>query len=513
MAERYLLTGGEVVAGDGRGPQRADVLLDATGILDVGAVAVEDATTIDVSGQIVAPGFVDAHVHAEGPLLEEGVVWEALSQGVTTMILGQDGCGWAPGHGEAFAYMRHYFRTANGDSPRLPDDGLSVGELLALYDRQTTCNVGYLVANGILRAGAVGLTDAEATPEQVAEMRRQLEVSLEEGALGLSSGFDYIPSRHARHEELVQIVAPMVGGGVYVSHMAGYGENVRRGISGLAQVGIDAGVAVHASHLWGPAGEIAAALDQAQAGGASISWDMYPFTAGCSLLSMVSIPPDWQHGSIEETVARLADPSGRSALRWHQVSTPPDLTMLMTIASPQHEQYVGLSAAAAAERAGQPLMDFVAELLVASRMQVGVLFYRPDLSDDDVAYVIDRPGYTAGSDGAYFGGVRHPRSTSTFTKILLDSLARHGRDRGWADAVHKLSTSAADRFGLGGRGRVRPGAPADVLVFDPDEIAVLASYENPAGLSRGLVHAFVGGAPVVSGGALTAARPGRALHL
>jgi N-acyl-D-amino-acid deacylase len=277
-------------------------------------------------------------------------------------------------------------------------------------------------------------------------------------------------------------------------------------------VGKDVLIPVHASHLWGPADDVAAGLDDAINGGVSISWDMYPYTAGSSLLAMVALPPSWQTESISRSVERLGRPTAHAELETLTMSTLPHLTVLMYIRGEKYRHLEGLSLTDAAARCGMDLWRFIAEILIDSRMGVAVIFHRPELHESDVWSVIERSGYTAGSDGVYLGSYPHPRSYATFTTVLARCLETDPVG-GWSVAVDRLSTSAAERFQLGGRGRIVVGAPADIAVFQPDKVRVNASWEDPACPSSGLVDAFVSGEPVVIGGELTANRPGRALRL
>lgn len=511
--QRTLLRGGLVVDGRAPLPRRADVLIDGERIVAVGALADADAAVVDVRDRVVLPGFVDAHVHAEAQLLERGAALPALAQGVTTCVIGQDGCGWAPGSGDAYAFMRDYFAGVNG-SPPLPAEGLSVAQLRALHDRRTAQNVAYLAPHGLIRAQVAGISAAPLTASQERAAEALVERALDEGAIGLSSGFDYVPSRYGRPAEMAALTRPVQRrGGVYVSHLSGYGPTVGAGLAALLEVALDSGVALHASHLWGPPREIEQALARAAAAGHPITFDMYPYTAGSSLLAMFAVPDELQLGTVAETVQRLGSAPVRARLEADGLLCDPAAVTICAVAAPTLRWAEGLRLDAAARRAGRPVAGFVCDLLVASDLAVSVVAAGRPLSDEELRAIERLPGYMAGSDGIYVGSHPHPRGAATFSTLLRGLLAAEG-EAGWATAARRLSTAAVDRFGLGDRGRIRDGAIADLVVVDPLRLASRATYAEPALLAEGIDRVLVGGQLVFADGEqVDAARPGRWLAL
>src|SRR5262245_17263805 len=218
-----ILAGGHVVDGTGSPWFRADVGVRGDGIAAVGALGHAEARQrLDVTGRVVAPGFVDTHVHADLALLADPQHEAAIRQGVTTYLLGQDGVAMAPASPATLAYMRRYTAGFSGRF-ELPDRWSSVAEYLVCFDRRAAVNVACLVPNGNVRMDVMGLATRPATADELAAMRRIVRQAMEEGAVGLSSGLEYIPSRYAGTEELTELcreLAPF--GGVYVTHMRGY---------------------------------------------------------------------------------------------------------------------------------------------------------------------------------------------------------------------------------------------------------------------------------------------------
>ncbi len=213
---------------DGRGgdARAADVAIEGDRIVRVGDVPEPGRTELDAAGCLVTPGFVDAHVHGDAILFSDRVHLPALHQGVTTYVIGQDGCSFAPGTAETVAQMSDYFAAVNG---RLPTTApWSVGEFVGAFDGLSTVNVAYLAPHGNIRLNVVGTASRAATRDELAAMQRQVEEALDDGAVGLSSGLDYIPSRYADTDELAALCRPVAdAGAVYVTHMRGYGA--RRG--------------------------------------------------------------------------------------------------------------------------------------------------------------------------------------------------------------------------------------------------------------------------------------------
>ena len=246
-ASRTLLRGGLVADGIGPATVRADLLTEGKLIAWIGpdAAAVGasagNCEVIDLEpGSVVLPGFIDAHVHAEGPLLADGVVEGALAQGVTTLVTGQDGQSWIGATAATARYLNQYFGPVNG---RLePARDFSVGDFGAAVAGRLVQNVAVLASQGTIRHNVAGLAAGPLDRGQVAEARRQVEQALADGAVGLSSGLDYLPSRFGSVTEIAEMARPLASAGrPYVSHLRAYGAGVAAAIGELAAVGQAAG--------------------------------------------------------------------------------------------------------------------------------------------------------------------------------------------------------------------------------------------------------------------------------
>jgi N-acyl-D-amino-acid deacylase len=312
-----VLAGGRVVDGTGSPWFRADVGVRGDRIAAVGALGhAETRRRLDVAGRVVAPGFVDTHVHADLALLADPLHEAAIRQGVTTYLLGQDGVAMAPAAPTTLAYMRRYTAGFSGRF-EVPDSWSSMAEYLARFDRRTAVNVACLIPNGNVRMDVMGLETRAPTRDELTRMGRIVRQAMEEGAVGLSSGLDYIPSRYAMTEELTELcreLAPF--GGVYVTHMRGYSpQTVIGAMDEVFEIAGDANVPALISHFNSRADLVLPHLDRARAGGLDVAFDLYGYLAGSTILGMIALPPWVQEGGADATLARLGEPAVRARLR------------------------------------------------------------------------------------------------------------------------------------------------------------------------------------------------------
>lgn len=502
-----VISGGRVLDGTGAPPYRADVGITGDRVTAVGRLdGAGAASEIDAAGRLVAPGFVDCHVHGDAVVFDRSVQLAALRQGVTTFVLGQDGLSFAPGSAETVAYASRYFAAVNGP---LGEGPLTVAELLGGYDRAVALNTAYLLPHGTIRYDVMGASPAHASRDDLALMLAAVERGLSEGAVGLSSGLEYLPGRYAGADELAELCRPL-GGLPYVTHMRAYGARAETGISEVVEIAARSGAAVHVSHLHGPADLLLPLLDRAQAGSVDLTFDTYPYLRSSTILAMVALPPQVPAADTERALEMLR--SGELDFWWPELErTWPRLTVSH---APGLEWSEGMTMVAAAERAGVEPAEFCRRLLVETRLEAGCVSARPDegpAGEESVRRVLRHPSHTGGSDGIYVGGHPHPRGFGAFARFL----GRHVRELGdwtWEQAVVHLSSHPARRFGLADRGLLRPGFAADVVVLDPRTVADRATYEAPRTLAAGIDDVLVSGERVLADGELTGATPGRALR-
>lgn len=501
----------------GAGPAApADVRIRGDRIVEVGAnLHVGDAQVLDAGSLVVMPGFVDAHVHGDSGVLLPEVMAAMNAQGVTSVVLGQDGVSFAPGgeHGAARRYAEDYFGAVNGPAPAVAGGG--VADLLAAYHRTTSVNTAYLVPHGTLRYAVMGGADRVATPAEVRSMCALLERGLLDGARGMSTGLEYAPASYADRVELTALCQVVARHGLpHVSHMRGYEERAQPALRELVDIAAASGVATHVSHLHGPAAPILAEVDAARAAGIDLTFDTYPYLRGATILAMVALPA-W---------LPLADPAGTVALLREepvltrllvQLEQRADLWPRITLASVPHPAYrwaEGRLLVDVAHMLGESPERTAVRLLVATRLATGCVFEQPETNSlESVRELMRHPAHLASSDGIYLGSHPHPRGWGAFARFL----AVHTRKLGdWTlpEAAQHLASSAARRFGLTDRGMIAPGRYADVVVLDPEEICDRATYQEPRNLAAGVRAVLVNGVAVIHDGDPTGALPGRAIR-
>jgi N-acyl-D-amino-acid deacylase len=508
-----IVTGGRLLDGTGAPAWRADVAVTAGRIVAVGRFPdLEAHTVIDATDRFVAPGFVDAHSHADAAVLDPAVQLALLRQGVTTVILGQDGLSYAPATPAALAFVTGYFAAINGSHPDLSVWPVSVADLLDTWRGTTPLNTAYLIPHGTVRFGVLGGEARAATPAELSAMRAVVERGLTEGSVGLSSGLEYLPGRHGDATELAELCAPVAAAGLpYVTHMRGYGTAAAAGLAEATAIGAAAGVAVHVSHLHGPGPAVVSMVDEILAQGTELTFDSYPYLRGCTILSMAALPHWLDDVDADRVVAALGDSATRAKVI---AGLNPDLWPRVTLASVPHPDWrwaEGRGLVEAAATVGTGPGELLLELLAATRLAASAVIAQPSTTDEaGLRTLLRHPAHIGGSDGIFIGGHPHPRGWGTFARFL----GRHVRELGdwtWPEAVEHLAAHPARRFGLTDRGVLRPGLAADLVVIDPATVSDRADYVSPRELAVGVDDVLVHGVPVLRGGTLTGQRPGRPL--
>ena len=304
-----------MIDGSGGPPYRADVAVAGTTIAAVGRLDhAEAARVLDVAGRYIVPGFIDAHVHGDLVLLADPIHLPALRQGVTTYVIGQDGSSFAPASPPTLDYMKRYTAGFNGNPSGISGTWQSIDEYLARFDGRVGINVAYLIPNGNIRMEVMGLDPRPARDDELRAMQRLVRDGLEAGAVGLSTGLDYIPSRYADTREIAALCEPIAtDNGVYVTHMRGYGARAAVGMGEVFAIAHAAGVPAHVSHYNGRADLLLPLIDEGRALGLDLTFDSYPYLAASTILGMVALPAWVQEGGIEPTVERLRDSGGSRA--------------------------------------------------------------------------------------------------------------------------------------------------------------------------------------------------------
>lgn len=507
-----LLTGGAVVGPDGI-IQSAQVLFDSKQILAVGPLCDRrGAEVVRVDGSVIMPGFIDSHIHGETPMWESGVVVGAIAQGVTSVILGQDGCSWAPGTDRVLTFMNGYFGAVNGVPRERVDNSLTVEQLLTGLESKAIQNFAYLAPHGNIR---MMVSPAAQTPLRGEDLRsacRELSQAISDGAIGMSSGFDYVPSAYGDEIELSGLCKVLSEFNLpYVSHLRGYDSSLKEGLDELIRVGAAGGVRVHASHLRGKYEDLMQCFAEANKMGVELTYDMYPYRASSTTLLSLLLPVSQQSPSLRKMLGVLANKATyNTLLKTEGLETKLRSMRLSYVGSIEHKHLEGQYLSDAAERRNEPILAFAIHLLLRSNLQVGVVDYSHGTQKGDLDDIILDDRHCGGSDGIYQGSFPHPRGCGAFTRML-----RRYNDLGpdgLLTATRHLSGNSARVFRISNRGSLTPGHAADIVVWRMDRLVDAASETTPRALASGVEKVYINGVLAWSEGKLTGAKPGQLLR-
>ncbi len=525
-----VIRGGFVVDGTGTPHRQADVGVHGGAVAAVGDLAhVEGARVLDAAGLIVAPGFVDIHSHSDFTLLADPRAQSAITQGVTTEVIGNCGHGCAP-LGSAGDDAARFVGNIYGYRPGTPLNWTSVaGYLDALDAARPAVNVVPLVPNGNLRLIALGGdTGRAATPDETRGMVRLLETGLAEGAFGYSTGLEYPAERAATRDEIAALCRVVARkDGLYTTHTRNRDATAVAAVAEAIETAADAGVRLHISHIiprrGGPPDANAQAIGLVEAArrrGQDVTFDSHTRLFGITNLS-AALPPWASAGNPADIAARLRDPAARAAIKqapsiissfaiggWENV-------VLYT--SRRCPDLVGRDFASLASSGGDP-WDAVLDVLRAEADDLhGPLVICRSYDEDELRDTFAHPCCTVGSDATTLGR-DGPLAGATFPPAFSWAawfFRRFVRERGTFTleaAVQKLTAAPADRIGLADRGRLVVGARADIAVFDAATFGERGTLESPNEFAAGMRHVLVNGAVTLENGAFTGARGGAVLR-
>jgi N-acyl-D-aspartate/D-glutamate deacylase len=541
-----VFRGGTLVDGTGVPARRADVAVRDGRIVAVGDLrALRAAREIDATGLVVAPGFVDLHSHADLILLadrpdQERLLRAKISQGVTTVVVGNCGLGVAPASREAAEIL------AGVNAWMTPGHGrpgaLGTGEYLDRLARGgVVLNVGTLVPHGPVRISVMGLRAGAPDPAQLRAMRQEVARALDEGALGLSAGLIYPPGMYSATDELAALAEEVATrDGLFACHVRGSSETLLRATEELLEIARHSGARVHHSHLEGVGArfwpDVARALaleDRARAEGVRVSHDVFLYTRAATMMSAI-FPPWSLEGGMPALVDRLADPPTRARIRReveHRVPAWPPWTpggwphnlveavgwngiLVASVGPGGTAAWTGRSLASVARELGRKPFDVVADLMIAERGQVGQLVDQISGTEDRLDVLLSMAAHPAAaiiSDAEDYGrGSPHPAHAGAFARALR--LARERRLPPLEELVRRMTSHPASLIGLRDRGIVRPGAAADLVAFDPGTVADRATWDEPRRPAAGIPYVAVNGRLVVDGGRYTGGLAGRVLR-
>lgn len=490
---------GRVVDGTGNPAFFADVAIRNGRVVAVGRVPNPAREELDATGLVVAPGFIDVHTHAD-ELADMPQAENFLRMGVTTVVAGN--CG---------------------------DSASDVGRALRQIEERGACiNFATLIGHGTVRRVAMGGSfNRKPTAVELETMRAMVEQAMREGAVGLSTGLIYAPGVYAETEELIELARVAARhDGIYATHQRNEGTGILGSLDEAFRIAGQTGIRVQVSHIklagekaWGRAAEVLAHIEQARARGLDVTQDQYAYTASSTGLSQL-IPDEALEGGREAFRRRMGDPVEKAkiieAMRRKILARGRQDYAFSVIASYRHDPSLnGLNVVQAARklRGGDTLVDQIETILEIQR-NGGASGVFHGMNEQDLQTFLRHPNTMVACDSGLrkLGeGVPHPRGYGNNARVL----ARYVRELGGLrleDALRKMTSLPAATFRFEGRGLLRPGGWADVVVFDPAAVRDVATYEDPHHYAVGFRHVLVNGLAVIRDGQLTGARPGRVLR-
>lgn len=494
-----LLTNGTIIDGTGAARRQADLAIAGGRIVRISSAPIgRDSATrvLDARGLVVAPGFIDIHAHAGTAIASDPLAENFLRQGITTTI--------ASLHSQDEPWPLAPYAAALRAAP----------------------NVGFFAGHTWIRKRVMGLANRAPTPGELAHMVALVDSSMQQGALGLATGLEYIPATFATTDEVIALARPAARyGGIYITHMRDEGPRTLDSWREVIRIAREAAIPAQVNHhkvtgaaQFGWTTRTIALLDSARAAGLDVSHDVYPYTAFASYSDLLI--PSWAlAGGTDSLRRRLSDPATRARIEREMLTIFPEqagagLASVQFSTVESHPEFSGKTLADYVRARGQaPTLRNGARAVLELQLAGGFLAIYHSMDEGDVERILRHPYAMIESDGDVVGlgmGFPHPRSYGAFPRVL----ARYVRERGiltMEQAIHRMTQLPAQRLGIEDRGVLREGLAADVVVFDPARIRDLATYTDPHHYSVGVVHLLVNGVPVIERGSLTGALPGRAV--
>lgn len=526
-----VFTNAKVVDGTGAPWFAADVAVRGGRIVGVGKLAGAPASrTIDASGLVLAPGFIDLLGQSEYNVLVDPRAASKVTQGITTEVTGE---------GDSIAPLDEKLIAENEDTFRKygvrPDWRTLDGYFASLERRGTAINLGTFVGSGSLRAMVVGRANRPATPAELARMEALVDQAMREGALGVSSSLQYIPNIYSSTAELTLLAKVAASyGGAYFTHQRSESGKLDASLDEVFTIARDAKIRTQIWHLktaykpnFGRMPEILKKIADARAKGIDVAANVYPWNRASNGLD-ACLPPWVREGGREALLKRLADPATRERVKadmarettdWENQylgSGGPEGIMVAEVLDPKLKPYEGRTIASIAAEQKKDPRDTLIGIVIADRANAGCIIAIMDEKDVEaalasplVSFGTDSPAKA--TDGPFSHETSHPRGWGSTARIL-GHYVRDEKLETLEEAIRKMTSFAAEAAGLSDRGLVKPGFAADLVLFDPVTVRSNATFETPNRYSEGFRYVAVNGVLVVDDGKLTGKTPGRALR-
>jgi N-acyl-D-amino-acid deacylase len=517
----------QIIDGTGDDAFNGDIGIGGGRILAMGSLANNCPRIVEGSGLTATPGFIDMHSHTDLEYFGDPAPDAKVRQGVTTELLAQDGLGVAPIDDENVRLLSELTAGLLGVLPidrwtwRSFDDYLH-----ALDQRGLPTNAAVLASHGPVRILAMGMDNRPATTGELNRMRTLVRETMEEGAFGLSTGLIYPPCSYGPTGELIELTREVAAwDGVFVVHQRDEGYRIEKAFEEVTHIARESGVHLHVSHLqaygqvnWPNIDRVLEKADAFLREGGRVTWDRYPYLAGCTVLSAVL--PQWTFAEGTRALTEnLLEPGFRGRIRrdfrkgldvWNNraISVGWSNIVVSAVNSEKNRWMEGRDCADLARSSGKDPIDFVCDLLAEENLAVTMISYYG--SEPVLEKVLVHSQATVGSDGIY-GGRPHPRLYGAFPRFLRE-FVRVKEMMSLPEAVRKVTSFPAEILGLKDRGVLKEGFWADVVLLDPERVADTSTYGEPELYPEGIPYVFVNGELAIDQGTFTGRLPGRALR-
>ena len=511
-----ILKNGTIMDGSGNASYRGDVAIKGDRISAVGDLSKATAIrTIDASGLVIAPGFINMLSWADGSLLQDGRSMSDIKQGVTLEVFGE---GWSPGPRKTSAKDKRW---------------ATLGEYLTYAEKRgVSPNIASFVGATTVRLYVLGSENRAPTSSELAQMKDLVRTAMEEGAMGLGSSLIYAPADYASTDELIALARVAASyGGIYITHMRSESDRILPAMTETFRISREAGLPAEIYHLkinhprnWQKIDTVLGRIDSARRAGLDITANMYTYNASSTGLT-ARIPTWVQEGGMAAMRKRLKDPAVRSRVLDElrrgipqKNSDPHDVLILGFHRDSLNRLYRNMRLDEIARRHGKDADETMIDLILADRSSqpIPCIFFL--ISEDNVRRMLQLPFVSVCSDAASIAdepgnnnGPTHPRAYGSFAR-MLGHYARDLKLMSMEEAVRRMTTLPAARLGIRERGKIAPGYFADLAIFNPKTFKDKATFEDSHAYAEGMVHVFVNGVQVLNLGQHTGKFPGKAIR-
>ncbi len=502
-----IIKDGLVYDGSGGEPFEADVAVVQDSIVAIGKIRSDRGREVlSAKNLAVSPGFIDAHDHSDIGLIVNPKAESVTHQGITTLVSGNCGDSPFPVAEQTYEEERERIKSVYGVDLNWKD---MAGFFSRLEAGGISLNYATLVGHGSIRGAAMGFEDRPPTPQELARMIGLVEEHIRSGAFGLSTGLEYTPGSFARPDEIVELCRAAARlGGLYATHMRDEGDGLLESLEESISAARLSGTRLQISHFkaayprnWAKLGDALVRIERAQSEGIDIYCDRYPYIAAATSLSFYF--PMWaKEGTTQDFINRIKDPTLDARLRAHVAEQEKkigswDRILLSSVNSEKNRHLQGKNILEAAAEFGVEPFDFMRDLLVEERAQVGMIAFI--MNEDNLKKVLAHPLVGIGCDGsvaAPYGilglGKPHPRNYGTFPRVL-GKYVREEKILPAEEMIKKMTSIPAARFGFGRRGFIQEGYFADIVIFNPDTIEDRATWVDPHQYPAGIAYVIVNG--------------------